>query len=263
MNRRYIYLLLSLFSLMAACKKPKPGDPVAREASPDDSIQYDGYFFNLSIKNMVGDKEMVFKTSLDSGTTYYNHLGEPFKIRKYLYYISNIKLITTANDTVVLSPVYHLVNAANGTYNASFRVKKAIYKELIFLAGVDSLRNTTGIQTGALDPVWGMFWDWNTGYIMAMFEGDCTLTSTGIFMFHAGGFKGEHSVLSNIHIPFNTPIDMQHNDINFKLTADAQKWFDGQHLISLEEENIIESSGPIARILADNYSKMFVKYEID
>lgn len=262
MNFRYIYLLLSFICLAAACKKPKPVEPNANGTPTEDSIQYDGPAFNLSIKNMVGDKEMRFKSSLDSGTTYYNYLGEPFKIRKYLYYISNIQLITTDNDTVPLSPVYHLVNAANGIYNTNFRVKKAVYKELIFLIGVDSARNTTGIQTGALDPIWGMFWDWNTGYIMAMFEGDCPLTSTGIFMFHAGGFKGTHSVLSNVRIPFRSPIDMQHNDINLMLTADAQQWFNGQHPISLEAENIIESYGPVARILADNYSKMFTKYEI-
>jgi hypothetical protein len=32
-----------------------------------------------------------------------------------------------------------------------------------FLLGVDSLKNVSGIQTGALDPAKGMFWTWNTG----------------------------------------------------------------------------------------------------
>jgi hypothetical protein len=40
-----------------------------------------------------------------------------------------------------------------------------------FLLGVDSARNVSGIQTGALDPARGMFWTWNSGYVMAKIEG--------------------------------------------------------------------------------------------
>ena len=36
--------------------------------------------------------------------------------------------------------------------------------------GVDSLRNVTGVQTGALDPAMDMYWTWNTGYVMAKLE---------------------------------------------------------------------------------------------
>jgi hypothetical protein len=61
--------------------------------------------------------------------------------------------------------------------------------------GVDSLRNVSGAQTGALSTVNGMFWSWNTGYIMMKAEGISPNSSSDSFAFHLGGFQGANSVV--------------------------------------------------------------------
>lgn len=58
-------------------------------------------------------------------------------------------------------------------------------KSVHFLLGTDSLTNVSGILDGALDPIRGMYWAWNTGYINAKLEGEYAGTP---FEFHVGGY---------------------------------------------------------------------------
>ena len=75
-------------------------------------------------------------------------------------FIVPVSVITQKND-------YHLVNQAIDS-SLSFTISLAAnkYDSVGFLLGVDSAGNTSGAQTGALDPLNDMFWTWNTGYVM-------------------------------------------------------------------------------------------------
>ena len=53
----------------------------------------------------------------------------------------------------------------------ALRAPPGDYRALEFLVGVDSRRNHTGAQTGALDPEHGLFWTWHSGYIFFALEG--------------------------------------------------------------------------------------------
>lgn len=260
---KWVLLITGLLTIVACKKKDNTTNTPDDNSQQTDSFYYGGNNLNLTFKNVVGDEAMVFKTANDSGKTYVNYANEPFKITKLKYYVSNIKLITSSDDTVPVSPNYHLIDASLGDYQTTLNTNNKTYKAITFLLGVDSIRNVSGAQTGALDPAHGMFWGWNTGYIMAMFEGACELSSTGVFMFHSGGFKGEHSVLSYVTIPFDQAISTIDGDLNLTLTADAQKWFNGTHDVTIASEEIVESYGPIARKIADNYAQMFTKYEVN
>jgi hypothetical protein len=70
------------------------------------------------------------------------------------------------------------------------------YKELRYTLGVDSTRNVSGVQDGALSVSNGMFWSWNTGYIMLKAEGLSPNSATGQFTFHLVGYKGSHSIVT-------------------------------------------------------------------
>lgn len=88
---------------------------------------------------------------------------------------------------------YHLINE-EGTASKSFSffVMPTQYNSLSFLIGVDSLKNVSGAQTGGLDPLNGMFWTWNTGYIMFKMEGNSPSSSVvnNKIEYHIGGFSG-------------------------------------------------------------------------
>ena len=62
--------------------------------------------------------------------------------------------------------------------------------------GIDSLHNVSGAQAGALSLASGMFWDWNSGYIMLKAEGDSPNSPTGKFALHLGGFSGTNNIVT-------------------------------------------------------------------
>lgn len=59
-----------------------------------------------------------------------------------------------------------------------------------FLLGTDSLSNVSGILEGPLDPINGMYWAWNSGYINLKAEGTIqdSTGNTSLFEFHIGGY---------------------------------------------------------------------------
>lgn len=59
-----------------------------------------------------------------------------------------------------------------------------------FFFGIDSLTNVSGILDGALDPINGMYWSWNSGYINFKLEGkgSRSINKDKGFEFHLGGY---------------------------------------------------------------------------
>ena len=122
------------------------------------------------------------------------------------YYISNIRL-QKSDETWWSQPnSYYLVDAST---NASptitiTDVPGTEYIAMQYTIGVDSARNVSGAQTGALSVINGMFWDWNTGYIMAKAEGTSPNANTvsKTFAIHLGGFAGPNKVVTTKNIDF-------------------------------------------------------------
>jgi len=58
------------------------------------------------------------------------------------------------------------------------------------MLGVDSALNDAGVHPGDLDPVHGMYWSWQTGYIHLKLEGELELPGQvkQSFVYHIGGF---------------------------------------------------------------------------
>jgi hypothetical protein len=57
--------------------------------------------------------------------------------------------------------------------------------------GVDSLTHVSGVMRGDLDPLLGMYWAWQSGYICAKLEGTF-ISELGVikrFTFHFGGYR--------------------------------------------------------------------------
>lgn len=102
---------------------------------------------------------------------YTNQAGNQYSVDLLKYYVSNIKFL---NQGVVVHAAgnYELVNAADpSTLSFNIPLPQGSYDEIRFLLGVDSASNVSGAQSGELDPSFGMFWDWNTGYIYFKHEG--------------------------------------------------------------------------------------------
>lgn len=183
--------------------------------------------------------------------TYYLNNTDTLVINRFKYYLSHIQLLNTTGHPVVTHNQYYLVDIADEKSSTiQLTIPEGTYSGIRFLLGVDSIRNVSGVQTGALDPLHGMFWTWNSGYIMAKLEG--TASSSRIagkqFTYHIGGFRKHQNTTRTIQL-YTTAITN-----TLTIIADAALWFKD---ISIAKEPICHSPGSLAIRFADNYSKMF------
>ena len=190
---------------------------------------------------------------------YLNFSGETYTITKFKFYISNIRLIN--NFPSAEKDSYHLIDLAlpqSHTIVGAF--KKAEYKSIEFVVGVDSIRNVSGAQTGALDPANGMFWTWNTGYIFAKMEGNSSASSGPgqSVTYHIGGFKtGENAIRKLVlDFPANSPVNVGLTT-SVVIDVDVARWFDGKHTLSIAANSSIMTPGGVSLQIADNYASMF------
>jgi hypothetical protein len=200
---------------------------------------------------------------LKPNTYYINPFGERYQVRTLMFYVSRIRLSNSEDTTTWSEENYHLIDYSDAaSHQVSIPAPKGIYNTIQFMVGVDSFHNTSGAQTGALDPVHGMFWTWNSGYIFAKFEGLGALPSgTEIpFAHHVGGFRpGEDAQrLVHLNVPPNRPIKVsdQHPSL-VEITVEVARWFNGSHALSLKEYPTVMTPGMKSMLVADNISTIF------
>ncbi|MES2645492.1 MAG: MbnP family protein [Bacteroidota bacterium] len=218
------------------------------------------YPIKISFVNLAGTVPLVLNTA------YTNPHGEPVTFKKFEYYISNISLVNTAGNETKIAGLYFLVDHENpASTSFEITINGNEYKAIKFLIGVDSTRNVSGVQTGALDPVNGMFWTWNTGYIMAKMEA-ISAVSTAPFSavtYHIGGFKtGENSLKQiTLNLPENVILKPTASS-EIVINANAMSWFKGEHDIKIATDPDCMNPGELAMKIADNYAGMFTVKEV-
>jgi len=242
-NRNLIYfLLLILLVGGVSCSK-------------EDSTKEPAASLNFSFR-LVHNGQPINVSS-----QYLNFSGETYSISRFRFYISNIKLTSLTNQISAEKDSYHLIDlalAGSGDFNSIFN--KAVYKSIEFTVGVDSIRNVSGAQTGALDPLNGMFWTWNSGYIFAKLEGISTSsTAPGqAFTYHIGGFKPGENALRKVtlNFPGSSPVNVGQTS-QVVISVDVAKWFDDKHTISIAANPSIMTPGGVSLQIADNIAGMF------
>ncbi len=177
---------LSIVVAFAACKKKDNTTPVVTPTEGSMKIQFNYVFGSNLLPWELGK-------TLDHPKT-----GDKLTFTTFKFYVSNIKLKKNDGTWWEEPNSYHLV-CAMCPDQSDIDIKNippGDYVEMQYTMGVDSIKNVSGAQTGALDPSYGMFWSWNTGYIMLKAEGSSPNSSDGAFSFHLGGFKGQYNVVT-------------------------------------------------------------------
>ncbi len=247
-------LIITLFLSVAfiSCKK----DPV----EPEDNHTHEATegTLELEFEAMVDTNALVFNTQ-----NYLNANGDTFNVSLFKYYISNVVLTKSDNSTYTVPNSYYLVTH-NGTSNPVVSiggVPNGTYKAITFLIGVDSARNVSGVQSGALDPVNGMFWSWSSGYIMAKMEGTSPQSGNAskALKFHVGGFSGVNNTLKTVSPSFGTStatINGEHGS-TLHIKTDLSEWFKTPNTVSFATMHTVHMPGTMAKMIADNYADMF------
>ena len=180
-----MFTLVLLTLLFSACKKDEK-EPVVI-----------GTTGHCSLKLYHVWQEPAYPVYMD--TLYVNAVtNDSLSFTTFKYYVSNIRLKKSDGSWYVQPNSYYLVDLSTGP---EFQiglddVPVGDYTDIQYTFGVDSTRNVSGVQSGALSPSNGMFWSWNTGYIMSKAEGISPNSSSGAFAFHLGGFHGANSVVT-------------------------------------------------------------------
>ncbi len=242
----HIALIAAFAAALASCKK----DPEASTPTPKEGKVL------LEFSNKVGTENLKM-----DGTVYKNQNGDDFSVTKFNYYISNIKLNSIDGSNFAEVESYHLLEQSNTTsLNFSLaKVPAGTYKSITFTIGVDSLRNVSGAQTGALDPANGMFWSWSSGYIMLKMEGTSPQSpqAGNILRIHVGGFSGANNTVKTVTINFPNTITVNGDENHVHLSADVAKLFGPSNVTSFASTSVIHMPGADAKKIADNYASMF------
>ena len=259
MKKTFAGLLIIFIALSTwKCKKDETPDPVTPVTPATTSI-------GVKFSNWAGTDSLT----LGPPYQYVNMNGDSFYINTFKYYISNISFTDINNNTWTETESYHLVNAANAN-SLAFTINSipaATYTSMRFMIGVDSARNCSGAQTGALDPQNDMFWTWNTGYIMAKLEGKspASTAAANTITFHIAGYSGTYATQRWVTISFapDSAVVSTSNTPVVKLSSNVLEWFHSPTTINFATTNNVAATGAQAVMFADNYADMITFTGID
>jgi len=237
-----VYALISIAVLVAAMSFNVPSATVV-------VIKFNSYVGNTPLK-------------LDS-ITYKNELDQPYTVSKFRYYIGNIALNTKEKE-MGFPRMYKLIDEADSdSQKLILHFPSAYLKEefinLSFILGVDSEHNCSGAQSGVLDPINGMFWTWNTGYIFLKMEGQSAASKSPghLLEFHIGGYKAPYNCVRQVKLTFKKPLMLDGvvaDTINVKV--DLSQLFKAHTTVDFSKLSSVTDFHNSTTI-ADNYQAMF------
>ncbi|MFT3683180.1 MAG: hypothetical protein QM791_23175 [Ferruginibacter sp.] len=240
MKMLFVYCLLP--ALLFAQPKKKPG--------------YRG-IVKFVFTNSINGNPVVLHDS-----SYTNTWNESYTLSKLKYYISNIS-VCYKKRAYKPRTNYYLINQADSN-SLSFTLSLPVneYDSIRFLPGVDSLRNCSGAQTGALDPLNDMFWTWSSGYVMQKIEGNSPQSNfvNNKFEYHIGGYKEAESVLRFLTLAFPAGKTLHVNKGKttiVKIEADLDLLWKSNIPLRISETAVCTSPGVLAKNIAANFAAVF------
>jgi hypothetical protein len=150
---------------------------------------------------------IISNNAIDFGIIKYTNLaGNQYSVATLKYYVSDIVLTKNDASTISIntSTLIDAADAAKQNITLS-NIPNGTYTNIKFHIGVNNVKNHTGLQEGDLDPIYGMFWTWNTGYIFFKHDGQFidSLGATKGLSFHLG----TDAAYTTISIPTNFSVD--------------------------------------------------------
>lgn len=213
-------------------------------------------FFFLFFTHLLLSQEVVVKFVPKFGSTdlvqekkYFSSVNnDSISIETMRFYISKISLLKNGKEIYTEKNSFHLIDIEK-KQQFTFKPKNTDFDAVRFCVGIDSLTNVSGAMGGELDPVNGMYWAWQSGYINFKLEGasKICLTRNNVFQFHIGGYLAPHQTIQVITLSTK-------NSSKISVNIQIEKFLDG---IDLKTTNEIMSPGEKAVSLAKLYQTIF------
>jgi len=198
---------------------------------------------------------------LDSA--YVTPLGDTLHITGLKFYVSSWQLHNAKGWHKVGEAHLVDIEEERSTHFNITQVPSGSYDSIRLVIGVDSLYSTNGAHSGDLDPMKGMYWAWNTGYIMAKMEGKSNVCNTlhHAFEYHIGGYMHPNNAARTVQFPLLDLIVGGKSGVmqpNLQMDVNAAQWF--ANGVDIKQTNSILIPGAAAMKMADNYSNMLHIY---
>ena len=131
----------------------------------------------------------------------FKNTGDSVVFSKAKFYVNHLSFWSGTQKTNT-EEVY-LIDLENNEIIEISTLQNQVDK-IQFLLGTDSVMNVAGAMGGNLDPIHGMYWTWQSGYINVKIEGEYFLKNGDVekFVYHLGGYKAPYA--SNLWIERNS-----------------------------------------------------------
>jgi hypothetical protein len=210
-------------------------------------------------------KATVHGQPLQLHKNYINPFGETFRPDIFRFYIGKIRPALNSDTTTKDFPDegYHLIDFSDSAATTvHLQVPEGVYDEIHFLLGVDSIDQTSGAQSGALDPVRGMFWTWNTGYLSLKIEGTSPDSREPFhaFSYHIGGYRFPNRAISDIRIGTDNGQKFRvgkKNITDLTIFIELDDFFDGAIPLHIRNTPACTTPGDTAVRILQNFAGAF------
>ena len=137
--------------------------------------------FTVPYDKTIGDNNLILDNSDTIQITTFR-----FYTGKFLFYHDDLLIQANSN--------YHLIDMTGKTSESlSFpEINNSEINRVSFTLGVDSVTQMKGALNGDLDPVKGMYWTWQSGYIDFKIEG-ADLKGNSNIELHIGGYTAPNA----------------------------------------------------------------------
>ena len=124
-----------------------------------------------------------------------------YKFSTCRFYLSNLSFFKEGKLKELDNEAY-LIDLEEPT-SLFIGIKNMQFDQISFSIGIDSTTNVAGILEGALDPINGMYWAWNSGYINFKLEGTSSQSTekNKSFEFHLGGYLAPYQTIQTVNLP--------------------------------------------------------------
>lgn len=153
--------------------------------------------FYFKVVPVWGENRLEFNKAMNSSG------GKTVIIENFRFYISGICFMMDEKEVFCESESFRLIDASNHPENI-FEVslpEQVDFNTVKFNIGIDSITNYAGARGGNLDPVKGMYWSWQSGYINLKLEGKIAIAEKEPeqFEYHLGGFMFPFNSLQTVN----------------------------------------------------------------
>ena len=174
--------------------------------------------------------------------SYQNNYADNFIINKLQFYISDLRFYSRNKEVLEYHKKYILIDIKNENSLKISIPSNLIFDQALFNIGIDEETNKTGAKGGDLDPIHGMYWTWNSGYINFKLEG--LYNHNNEFLLHIGGFMKPYNTLQKVKIN----VAKEHNN---KLELNFDKFLNSLDFnldkILSPGKNAVKSSNMLAK----------------